>query len=330
MNARYNIVQGNIIGADIQGESALGGQEEGVWIGDGASTNLVGGETSGEGKIISGNEGYGITLAYSGTDSNRIIGNRIGTDASGWGGVPNRQGGVNLSNGTTNNQIGLANTIRFNQYGILVYHDSTLFNRITQNSISDNIIIGINLVLGGNRGISAPVFSLDADGIHGTTIPKGKIEIFSDSSSQGLVYEGSVNADEGGGFSWIGTPAGPFITATVTDPEGNTSAFSSPTLVTSLETEDPKLISGGYILFNNFPNPFNPSTVIRYTLPHGTDVELMVYDTRGRRIEVLAKGYQEGGIHEVRFDGGALAGGLYFYRLKAGDFEEIRKMVLIR
>ena len=329
-NARCNTIQGNIIGTDIQGESALGDQQEGIWIGEGAGSNLIGGEMPGEGNLISGHEGYGITLTASGTDSNRVIGNLIGTDAGGDAGVPNLYGGVNLSNGTKNNQIGPSNTIRFNLHGILVYSDSTLFNRITKNSISGNEATGINLIQGGNGGILAPVFSLDAAGIHGTAVPNGRIEIFSDVSSQGLVYEGFADADEGSVFSWTGTPGGPFITATVTDPDGNTSIFSPPILLTGLETEDTKPIPDAFCLFNNFPNPFNPSTVIRYALPHGTDVELTVYNMRGRRMAVLVHGYQEGGIHLIRFDGSALAGGLYFCRLKAGDFVGMKKMVLIR
>jgi endoglucanase len=85
-----------------------------------------------------------------------------------------------------------------------------------------------------------------------------------------------------------------------------------------------------YSLQQNYPNPFNPSTVIRYTLPHGTDVELTVYNTRGQRMAVLVQGYRDVGEHEVRFEGGSLAAGVYFYRLKTKDFEDMKKLVLLR
>jgi endoglucanase len=84
-----------------------------------------------------------------------------------------------------------------------------------------------------------------------------------------------------------------------------------------------------YQLQQNYPNPFNPSTVIRYGLPHGTKVELTVYNTQGRQVVILEQGYREEGSHTVRFDASHLAGGVYFYRLKTGDFEEMKKLVLL-
>ncbi|MEW6510831.1 MAG: DUF1501 domain-containing protein [Bacteroidota bacterium] len=85
-----------------------------------------------------------------------------------------------------------------------------------------------------------------------------------------------------------------------------------------------------FTLEQNYPNPFNPTTVIRYSLPHGSNVLLEVYTTTGQRVAVLVDALQEGGIHEVTFDGRALASGAYFYRLRAGDFQETRKMLFVR
>jgi hypothetical protein len=86
----------------------------------------------------------------------------------------------------------------------------------------------------------------------------------------------------------------------------------------------------GFELQQNYPNPFNPSTTIRYGLPRGSKVALIVFNTGGQQVAVLEQGYREGGYHEVRFDAGRFADGVYFYRLKAGDFEEVKKLVLLR
>jgi hypothetical protein len=85
-----------------------------------------------------------------------------------------------------------------------------------------------------------------------------------------------------------------------------------------------------YQLQQNYPNPFNPSTTIHYALPHGTNVALTVYNIDGQQVAILAQRDQEAGYHTISFDAGNLAGGVYFYRLKAGNFEKMKKFVLLR
>jgi hypothetical protein len=85
-----------------------------------------------------------------------------------------------------------------------------------------------------------------------------------------------------------------------------------------------------FSLGQNFPNPFNPETTIRYTLPSRSHVLLAVYNALGERVAVLAEGEQESGIHEVRFDGSALASGVYFYRLQSTGFVQTKKLSLLK
>ncbi len=80
----------------------------------------------------------------------------------------------------------------------------------------------------------------------------------------------------------------------------------------------------------NFPNPFNSGTTIRFELPRASVVQLCVYDLLGREVSVLVNDRKDTGVHEVRFDGSGLASGVYFYRLTVGDFVQTRKLVLIR
>ncbi|RPH37609.1 T9SS C-terminal target domain-containing protein, partial [bacterium] len=82
-----------------------------------------------------------------------------------------------------------------------------------------------------------------------------------------------------------------------------------------------------FLLHHNFPNPFNPSTTIRYTIPHRSHVNLIVYNTLGQQVAELVNGEVEGGYHEVKFDAGSLASGVYFYRIQAGNFIQVRKLV---
>jgi hypothetical protein len=83
-----------------------------------------------------------------------------------------------------------------------------------------------------------------------------------------------------------------------------------------------------YALSQNFPNPFNPSTLIQYQLPGTGPVRMTVYDILGREVATLVDGVQQQGTHEARFEAGGLSSGVYFYRLQAAGFVQQRKMVL--
>ena len=92
-----------------------------------------------------------------------------------------------------------------------------------------------------------------------------------------------------------------------------------------------------FALAQNFPNPFNPSTTISYSVPEGNteQVSLKVYDLRGRLVKTLVTGAREAGNYNVFWDGtlesgGKAASGVYFYRLSAGDFTQTRKLVLLK
>jgi len=86
----------------------------------------------------------------------------------------------------------------------------------------------------------------------------------------------------------------------------------------------------GYRLDPNFPNPFNPVTEIRYTLPAVTEVNLQIFDLGGKLIETLVRENQAAGSYAVRWDGTNFASGVYIYRLAAGNFHRAGKMVLLK
>jgi len=85
-----------------------------------------------------------------------------------------------------------------------------------------------------------------------------------------------------------------------------------------------------YDLTQNYPNPFNPSTKIIYSVPKSSKVLIKVYDILGNEIETLVNEEKQTGTYEITWYADNLPSGVYFYQLKAGDFIETKKMVLLR
>jgi hypothetical protein len=109
-------------------------------------------------------------------------------------------------------------------------------------------------------------------------------------------------------LDYLGVPAG-IIVSSVTPSDGLPAAFA---------------------LEQNFPNPFNPGTTIRYTLAEPVHVRLAVHDILGRQVEVLVDERQTRGVYGVPFDAGALASGVYFCHLEAGTFAAVKRMLLLK
>lgn len=85
-----------------------------------------------------------------------------------------------------------------------------------------------------------------------------------------------------------------------------------------------------YKLENNFPNPFNPSTSIRFQLPEKTSAKVLIYDITGKLLKVLLNETLEAGYYEIRFDAIEFSSGIYFYILESPKFRETKKMLLIK
>jgi len=94
--------------------------------------------------------------------------------------------------------------------------------------------------------------------------------------------------------------------------------------------EETNEIPTEYFLSQNFPNPFNPNTMISWQSPVGSWQTLKVYDVLGNEIATLADEYKPAGRYQVEFDASRLASGIYFYQLRAGEYISVKKMILIK
>lgn len=113
-----------------------------------------------------------------------------------------------------------------------------------------------------------------------------------------------------------------------TRPFGTNFPFGSVTSVGN-NTEKPLT----YSLSQNYPNPFNPSTLIRYTIAKNGNIKLKVFDILGKEIATLINGYKLAGDYQVEFDLKDIkniSSGVYYYKLEAGDFSDIKKMIILK
>jgi chitinase len=85
-----------------------------------------------------------------------------------------------------------------------------------------------------------------------------------------------------------------------------------------------------FTLYDNYPNPFNPSTTIRYSLPRAGHVSLKVYDVVGREVAILINEFRDAGIGNIQVNGSELASGIYFYQIQSGTFVQTKKLVVVK
>ncbi len=256
LNAPGTVIQGNFIGTDASGTAALGNGADGIAVLN--SSRVIIGGTTAAANVIAGNGGAGVLVSGSNAAANLIAGNFIGTDLSGTLALGNDTDGVAVQGASDNTVGGTAagarNTIAFNgRDGVRV--DGGTGNSIQRNSIfGQENGLGIELLNGGNQGQGFPTLTAattDGDtttvagtlaGVPATTFT---VEIFVNDECNPSGYgEGAhflaalaVAADGDGNAGFAITVAiavnpGQFITATATDPDGNTSEFSACLVVT--------------------------------------------------------------------------------------------------
>ena len=109
---------------------------------------------------------------------------------------------------------------------------------------------------------------------------------------------------------------------------GDPSIFPKYDIQTEVKQEDN--IPTNFTLYQNYPNPFNPTTTIKFALPTDSKVKINVYNSIGQLVKTLVDGEMSSGYHEVNFDASWLASGIYLYQLQAGEYNSVKKMILIK
>lgn len=226
-NTRFNVIEWNIIGLDITKNAPLPNGWHGIGIYYYARENRIAFNT------IGANSWSGIAIVYS--YENDINNNYIGANIEGITSLGNNYFGIDIYGGASN--LIHMNTIAYNGLsihtdGIRVRGSSATSNRISENSIHDNGDLGIKLVSGGNNNLLAPdIKQATWTTVSGTTSPACVgciVEVFSEVSDEGEIFQGVAVPNGVGDWSWTGTVLGPNVTVTLTDPAGNTSQFSLP------------------------------------------------------------------------------------------------------
>jgi hypothetical protein len=125
-----------------------------------------------------------------------------------------------------------------------------------------------------------------------------------------------------------------FYRLAVADYAGNIGDYSE-TVEIAVLTIDGDLIPEVFALHQNYPNPFNPITTIQYDLPDQSQVEIIIFDIMGREVKILVNQKQDFGFKSVVWDatnnlGQPVSAGMYLYRISAGDFHQVKKMILLK
>jgi hypothetical protein len=222
-------------------------------------------------------------------------------------------------------------TINLTSYQIiLAVNDSVAkqgnltFNYVSGSSQLLNIpVVGVGLI---NDGTS---YNLTIGSNHGSDtistgyVKVGRFRIFSTSPF------GDYKADLDWDFNGFVKSEININDTNKTNPSNYINLLTNPQLVIT-GIKNKKFSPSKFELYPNYPNPFNPTTNIKFSLPQSGKVMLNIYNILGQKIEVLIDGTLSAGDHTVRFDGSNFASGTYIYLLQQDNLTKVRKMILVK
>lgn len=119
-------------------------------------------------------------------------------------------------------------------------------------------------------------------------------------------------------------------TGPIVDPAKPTNIYVAKVPLTITDVKDEINANYNFTLEQNYPNPFNPTTTIKFSVPETGMVSLKVYDVLGNEVATLVNGTMTAGQHSVNFNAAGLASGMYIYKMQAGNFQSVKKMMLMK
>jgi len=154
------------------------------------------------------------------------------------------------------------------------------------------------------------------------------LPVFSQQIKQGVFTNGAV-VSSNANFN-VSSNLGQLFTGVSTSPDFivNTGFYYGVSLIVSVDEEEVLPIE--FKLEQNFPNPFNPVTVIKFSVPHFEHVAINVYDITGSNVATLVNKQMDAGNYTLTVDASFLASGVYIYRITAGNFVATKKMMLLK
>lgn len=222
---------------------------------------------------------------------------------------------VQEANGEIKLRVSLNETQQLKGYGFVLQFDPTKYEFVSATEVDGNLL---------NAGSNESTLFLASDKTPGQ-IAVGSMKVDG---------EGASGAGELVEFTFrTQTPPVPndfqILDGVLVDLGGNIDAINN------IEIGNLKPVPTDYALDQNLPNPFNPSTTIKYQLPASGEVSLVIYNLLGQQVRTLVKDNLEAGFHSVLWDGKdelgkQVASGVYIYRLQSGDFSTAKRMMLLK
>ena len=176
-------------------------------------------------------------------------------------------------------------------------------------------------------GASGTAFSM---GVY----PGGTLDVSASEVQDGeyhvFEFPGGPFSFETGRYLWFSRETGTmYVDRVVAVKTGMAKNISNENIENENEAKDANLPKK-FALHDNYPNPFNPATTIRYDLPREAHVKITVFDITGAEVVTLIDRSEPAGYHDITFTVSNLASGIYFYQMKAGDFSTVKRMVLLK